>query len=173
MAERKTRAAEQAEAAETPVKAAEAPVKTTSPAASPLEGPQPKKPELKDPPIMPSSSIAPHAPYSDQGTRLLGESGDELTLADFLAFPEDDAPRHEAEHPQIMAKDYQRLVTVTQRVYREYTPLGARTKVTQLLYTPGARITKGEAERLSTEAMPPPRGAGAWTGGPVGQNDPS
>lgn len=168
MAERKSKVADGNEEPKATAKATE----TT--AAAPLEAPQPKpRAEQPEPLSTAPNAVAPTAPYSDSETRLLSETGEPLSLEDFLEYPAEDAPRHEVEHPQIRVTDPKRLVTVTQRVFREYTHPNTTTKVTQLLYNKGARITKAEADRLSAEAMPPPNGAGMWTGGPVVQRDPA
>lgn len=140
MAERKIKVAETAEATE------EAAVKSPT-AAAPLAAPQPKPvPEVQPPAIMLANAVAPSVPHNETGTRLLDEKGDEISWTDALEYPGPDDPGV--------------LVTVTQRIYREFTHLGATTKTTQLLYPAGARVTKAEANRLKAEIVPPPAPAG-------------
>lgn len=148
--EAKTPAAEETEtpAADEPktpaAEEAKAPAATK---VAPIDAPQPKPvPPIEPSPFTAANAVTPHAPFNEEGTRLLDEQGEECTFDECLSYPGPDDPGI--------------LVTVIKRVYREYTPLNARTKVTQLLYPEGARITKDEAKRLKQEVVPPPAQAG-------------
>jgi hypothetical protein len=145
VAERKSKASEPSKVEEE-TSISEPSAKKAEPSAAPMEAPQPKPEPEPEPPLpLGPNSVAPIAPITSEGTRLLGEDGEEVDIKDCLEYPGPDDPGI--------------LVTVNRRIYREYTHPHSVTKMIQLVHPKGAIITKADAQRLRAEQNPPSEGA--------------
>lgn len=122
------------------VKPASEPVKplTSQTAAAPLEPPleRPVKTNVAAPPSLPNAAT-PQVFAKDDSIRLYDDHGNDVSVDDLFEYPSADRPGT--------------LAMVKTRVYREYTPMGAKTQVRQLLYPAGALVSIFEAERVKTE----------------------
>jgi hypothetical protein len=134
VAERKSRSADKPEDTE----AEKVPPEAPATAAAPLTAPPVKKetPELA-PTMATPNAVTPHVFAADNTVRLLADDGSELTVDDLFDYPTLNKPGT--------------LARVRQRVYREYTHPGAKTKTTQLLYPANALVSIFEAEKVKAE----------------------
>lgn len=106
--------------------------------AAPLEAPVKRSRTAPPAPQMEAAgATAPQAAMNDLAVRLFTADGAELRIEDVFEYPSMANPGA--------------LVRVNQRVYRESSHRGAKTKTTQLMYPEGALISIFEAERVKAE----------------------
>lgn len=119
--------------------AAEKPASSESAAseAAPLQAPQapPVQVDVTRKSASPAG-VTPHA-FVDATSRLLDADDNEISVDDLFDYPTQDRPGT--------------VVTVRQRVYREYTRPGESTATRQLMYPAGATLSIFEAERVKAE----------------------